>query len=325
MTVLYALALIGGFIALVKGADVFVNGSAALAKIFHVPSLIIGLTIVALGTSAPELAVSSSAALQGSNEIALSNVLGSNVFNLLGVLGVCAIIHPLPVEKAVLKRDFPFSIMVTALVLIVSCAPALLRGLPVKLDFEQEVGMVTRLTGLLLIVLLVGYICILIYSTKKHTAEEAEEEKTPVWKCLLLIAAGLVLIIFGGKAVVYGAREIARAAGMTETLIGLTIVAIGTSLPELVTSIVAARKGETGLAIGNVIGSNIFNILFILGVSSLINPIAVNAASLCDITLLLGISLLAFLFSSSAGRIARAEGIAMVVIYIADVVFAAFI
>lgn len=324
MIILYALALVAGFAALVKGADIFVGGTSALARLFHVPGLIIGLTIVALGTSAPELAVSTSAALQGSNEIALSNVTGSNIFNLLVVLGVCAVIHPLPVDRGVLKRDFPFSIIVTALVPVISCAPVFFGGLPSELDFEREVGTVSRLTGLLLTLLLVGYICVLISSAKKHAAAEAEDkdEKKPVWKCLAMILAGLALIIFGGRAVVFGAKEIARAAGMTETLIGLTIVAVGTSLPELVTSVIAARKGETDLAIGNVIGSNIFNILFILGVSSLINPIAVNSASLFDMAILVVISLIAYAFSISSGRIARSEGLVMLLIYISDVVFA---
>lgn len=314
--------LIAGFICLIKGADIFVNGSSSLARNFHVPSLIIGLTIVALGTSAPELAVSTSAAFQGSNEIALSNVVGSNIFNLLCVLGICAVICPLPVDMGALKRDFPFSIVTTGMLLIITCGSVLMNGHLRGLRSDQEAGAVTRVLGMLLILLFLGYICFLVYSAKKHSTEDSEGEKVPVWKCILLIFIGLALIIAGGQAVVYGAKEIAKIAGMTETLIGLTIVAVGTSLPELVTSIVAAKKGENGLAIGNVIGSNIFNLLFILGISALIHPISVNAASMYDMVILLFVSILTFMFSLSSKRIARAEGIIMIIIYIADVIFA---
>ena len=322
MLVIYTLILVAGFFALIKGADLFVNGSSALAKNFNVPSLVVGLTIVALGTSAPELAVSTSAAIQGANEIALSNVVGSNIFNLLGVLGICAIISPLPLDKGVLKRDFPFSIITTGFLLFIICISIFGNGQPISYNMERSIGTVTRTTGLLLVFLFVGYICYLIYTAKKHSEDDTDEQKQPIWKCVLLIVLGLALIIAGGQAVVYGAKEMARAFGMTETLIGLTVVAIGTSLPELVTSIVAARKGETELAIGNVIGSNIFNLLFILGVSAVIHPIDVNVASVFDLAILSSISILAFLFSHSARRIARTEGFIMLGIYVADVVFA---
>ena len=326
MIILYILMLAAGFYALVKGADIFVNGSSALARNFHVPSLIIGLTIVALGTSAPELAVSTSAAFQGSNEIALSNVVGSNIFNLLCVLGICAIIFPLPVDQGVLKRDFPFSVITTGILLALIGGPLLLGGKLAYGDVNQEIGTISRMTGLAMIVLFLAYMCVLIRAAKKDPAEEAgdkeTEDKVPIWRCVLLILIGLALIIAGGQAVVYSAKEIARAAGMTETLIGLTIVAVGTSLPELVTSIVAARKGETGLAIGNVVGSNIFNMLLILGLSTLIHPITVNLASLYDLCILLFVSVLTLIFSLTSEKIARTEGIIMVLIYIGDVLFA---
>ncbi len=320
MGIFYLLLLVIGFAALVRGADVFVSGSSALARYFNVPDLIIGLTIVALGTSAPELAVSTSAALQGSNEIALSNVIGSNLFNLLCVLGICAIIYPLPVERSVLRRDFPFSIFATVL-LLSACSSMFLRR-PVLRAADQEVGVISRNVGLMLLLLFAGYIAYLIYAARKNADEDAAGEKESLGKCAALIAAGLVMIAAGGKAVVYSAVEIARIAGLSETLIGLTIVALGTSLPELVTSIVAARKGETELAIGNVIGSNIFNLLFILGISSMIHPIAVNMASLCDLVILLFISVLSFFFSLSSRKIVWSEGLVMVGIYIADVAFA---
>lgn len=322
MLVLQMLILVIGFAALIKGADLFVDGSSALAKNFRVPSLIIGLTIVALGTSAPELAVSTSAALQGSNEIALSNVVGSNIFNLLAVLGLCAVIHPVPVEAGILKRDFPISIAVTALVLVLTGGACLFSGRFLQIGMEDTAGTVGRLTGLVLLVLFIAYIAALVVDAKKHPIQEEDEKPRPILTCILLIAVGLVLIVGGGQAVVYSAKEIARAAGMTETLIGLTIVAVGTSLPELVTSFVAARKGETGLAVGNVIGSNIFNLMFILGISALIHPIAVNLASIYDLIILLVISFVAFLFSLSGKQIRRPEGFAMLAIYVADVIFA---
>ena len=288
--------LIAGFIALIKGADWFVDGAAALAKKLKVPGLIIGLTVVAMGTSAPELAVSTSAAIQGANEIAVSNVVGSNLFNTLMVLGICALIHPLPVGNSVLKRDFPVNLGVTFLLLIGSCYMLFMNGGLLNYSMADNVGLVSRWLGLLLLVIFVCYIAYLIHDARKNPAETEEEyEDMPGWKCFLLIIIGIALIVAGGEAVVYGAKNIALAAGMTETLVGLTIVALGTSLPELVTSIVAARKGETGMAVGNVVGSNIFNVLLILGVSSAIHPIAVNAASVWDLYILIGIGIEIFI------------------------------
>ena len=322
MIVLMVLLLIAGFVGLIKGADFFVDGSAALARNLKVPSLIIGLTIVAMGTSAPELAVSTSAAIAGSNEIALSNVVGSNIFNLLMVLGACALFHNVPVDKIVLKRDFPISIGVTVLIFFVTSFGTLFSGKIFKMGMAEKGGMVYRWLGLVLLALFVAYIVYLIIDAKRHPEPETEEAKKPYWKCFLLIILGLALIVGGGQAVVQSAKYIARAAGMTETLIGLTIVAVGTSLPELVTSVVAARKGETGLAIGNVVGSNIFNLMLILGISSSIHPVEVNVASIFDLGILIVVSLIVFLFSISKKRVVRGEGIVMILVYIADVVFA---
>ena len=318
--------LAAGFVALIKGADIFVDGSSSLAKNLKVPSLIIGLTIVALGTSAPELAVSTSAAIQKSNEIALSNVIGSNLFNLLMVAGICAVISPLPVDRSVVRRDMPFSIVCTVLLLIASCISGITGGCisVANGDFSVNVGLVSRIIGLALLIVFVGYIGVLIKTAGKNKEEDSETAKRSLRKCILLIVIGLVLIIAGGQAVVYSAKAIARIMGMTETLIGLTVVALGTSLPELVTSIVAARKGETELAVGNVVGSNIFNLLLILGVSSLVNPVAVNLASLCDLIILILVSVLVFIFMKISKKITRLQGLLMVVIYIADVVFAFF-
>lgn len=321
-----ALILAAGFYALIKGADVFVDGSAALARKFNVPSLVVGLTIVALGTSAPEMAVSVSAALQGANEIALSNVLGSNIFNILIILGVCAFIFALPVERSVLKRDFPLSIISTAALLIATGRIAFGSQNIFSLHVEEDVATITRPMGMALNIVFVGYIVYLILSTKKQRSQDSDADgedvkKASFGKCALLIIVGLALIIVGGKAVVYSAREIARAAGMTETLIGLTIVAVGTSLPELAASIVAARKGETGLAIGNAVGSNIFNLLFVLGVSATLRPIAVNIASIYDMTILLAATVLTFCFALSSQKITRWEGIFMILFYAAYVTF----
>lgn len=318
------LLLIIGFFMLIKGADLFVDGSSGLAKNFKVPGVIIGLTIVALGTSAPELAVSTSAAFSGSNEIALSNVVGSNIFNILSVLGICAIIHPIPVDNGIIKRDFPISIIATVIVMLMTGGITLLTGnySNAPLSMSDNIGMTSRITGTLLITAFIVYIMILVVEARKHTENEENTDFIPIWKCVLLILIGLVLIVAGGQAVVYSAKEIARAFGMTETLIGLTIVAVGTSLPELVTSIVAARKGETGLAVGNAVGSNIFNLLLILGVSAVINPVAVNLASIYDMCILIVISIVTYIFSITKKNINRIEGAIMVLLYVTDVVFA---
>ncbi|MBP0955627.1 MAG: calcium/sodium antiporter [Oscillospiraceae bacterium] len=316
------LLLAVGFLALIKGADFFVDGSSGLAKNFKVPGVIIGLTIVAMGTSAPELAVSTSAAIKGANEIALSNVTGSNIFNLLGVLGICAMIHPLPIEPVIMKRDFPLSIGITLLTLGAVGLPFVLKGDMGSAAMSDNVGEVSRIFSIILLVLFVSYIAMLIHSARKSPQQEENSELTPMWKCALLILVGLACIIAGGQFVVNSAKAIAAAFGMSETLIGLTIVAIGTSLPELVTSVVASRKGENGLAVGNVVGSNIFNILFILGVSGTIHPIAVNLASGADLAVLVVVSIITMVFARTK-NIGRAEGAVMVLIYAADVVFAA--
>lgn len=285
------------------------------------PGVIIGLTIVAMGTSAPELAVSTSAAIQGANEIALSNVVGSNIFNLLGVLGVCALICPIPVEKSIIKRDFPFSILITIGLFIVT-GIKLFSGFDfLNTGMLENIGMISRPVGIVLLVVFVGYIGTLIVLAKRNKVTEESGKDMPVWKSLLLIVVGLTCIIIGGQLVVENAKGIAAALGMSETLIGLTVVAIGTSLPELVTSIVASKKGENGLAVGNVIGSNIFNILFILGVSATIHPITVNYASAIDLLILIIVSIVTFIFSLTK-KISRIEGAVMILMYAATVVFA---
>lgn len=310
-----------GFAGLIKGADFFVDGSSALARTLKVPGVIIGLTIVAMGTSAPELAVSTSAALKGANEIALSNVVGSNIFNLLGVLGVCALICPIPIDKEIVRRDFPFSIIIT-----IGLTIAVGIGLFSGFDFFgtpmlENVGLISRPISIALLIIFAAYIVTLIILARRNKVEEEAGENMPVWKSILLIVVGLACIVIGGQLVVESAKSIAAALGMSETLIGLTVVAIGTSLPELVTSIVAARKGENGLAVGNVVGSNIFNILFILGVSATIHPIAVNYASVIDLLILTAASIVTLVFSLTK-KISRLEGAVMILMYAATVVFA---
>ena len=313
--------LVLGFAALIKGADWFVDGSAALARTFRVPGVIIGLTIVAMGTSAPELAVSTSAALQGANEIALSNVTGSNIFNLLMVLGVCALIRPIPIERGILKRDFPLSIAAAVAVLAAVGLPMLTGAVKLPVGMAENVGVISRGFGIALLVVFAAYLTLLIILGKKNKTAESDEPPVPVVKSVLLIVFGVACIIIGGQLVVNNAVAIAAFFGMSQTLIGLTVVALGTSLPELVTSIVASRKGENALAVGNVVGSNLFNLLLILGVSATIHPIAVNFASVLDLGILIVVSVITLLFCLTK-RISRIEGAVMVLLYASTIAFA---
>ncbi len=304
-----------GFVLLIKGADFFVDGAASLAKKLKIPSLVIGLTIVAMGTSAPELAVSVSSSVTGANSMAVGNVVGSNIFNLLIVLGACAIITPVAVNKDVIKRDFPVSIGV-----MVVFGALLFIG--------TQTNTLDRLEAGILIVLLIGYMIWTIAAAlkdRKNAAEEENPEKFIWWKCALFIVGGVAAIVFGGTLVVDNAKALGMACGMSETLVGLTICAIGTSLPELVTSIVAAKKGESDMAIGNVVGSNIFNVVCILGISGLISPITLDAVAfsnnLVDMLVLVGTSILGYIFCLNK-KITRGEGIAFIVLYIAYMVYA---
>lgn len=315
--------LLVGFVALIKGADFFVDGSASVAKRLKVPGVIIGLTIVAMGTSMPELAVSVSAALSGSNAIAVSNVVGSNIFNLLMVLGVCAILKPLPVDPDIKKRDYPLSLVFSLIVLLFAGNLILSGSCSDIHDMDATGGTLFRWNGLVLVGLFILYMLFTIYIAKKNrTQEEDEIELLSPVMCLVFIIGGIAAIILGGELVVEHAKSLALTFGMSETLVGLTIVAIGTSLPELVTSIVASRKGENGMAIGNVVGSNVFNLLLILGVSSTIHPIMIQVASFVDLGMLLGVSLLSYGFVCTGKKVSRAEGAIMVILYVAYTIFA---
>lgn len=313
------LLLIIGFVLLIKGADFFVDGSSSVAKRLKVPSMIIGLTIVAMGTSLPECAVSVTASLNNNNALAVSNVIGSNIFNLMVVCGVCALFTPLAVSKDTLKKEFPFSII---------CA--------ILLAALGAVGMTLgRIDGIVFLVIFAVYLCLMIVSAKnarnealnKELEEEVDEEVDeeikilPVWQCIVYIIGGAVAIKFGGDFVVDGASTIATGFGISQNLIGLTIVALGTSLPELVTSIVAAKKNEVDMALGNVIGSNIFNILLVLGVAGAISPVAFVTENLIDIAILVVMSVVVWIFAWSKKKLVNWHGAVMLVSYVAYLVY----
>ena len=291
--------LIVGFVLLIKGADFFVDGASSIAGKLKVPALIIGLTVVSMGTSLPEAAVSISASLSGNNAISLGNVIGSNVFNLLMVVGISAILMPILSERDVLKRDMPVNIGITIALLVL------------LLD-----GTLGRLDAVILLVLFAAYMFLLAKSAMNSKSEE-EAPKVYSWlKSIILSVVGVAAIIGGGQLVVNNATTIAINLGMGETLVGLTIVAIGTSLPELVTSIVAAKKNEPGIAMGNAVGSCIFNILFILGITGVIKPITADASFFTDIAVLIGISALMWLFAFTKKKTSRLEGAVCVLIYV---------
>lgn len=309
--------LIIGFVLLIKGADFFVDGSSSVAKILKVPTIIIGLTVVAFGTSMPELSVSVTAALRGSNDLAVSNVLGSNIFNLLVVLGCCALVKPVAAKWSLLKKEFPFSILITIILLLVDSDFSIMKILDGNQGF-----VLGRWAGLLFLILFVLYIYATVKSALRSRAEakdmEEEEYKTmsPL-KSGIYIVIGLIGIVWGGNLVVDSASNIALTFGWSQTFIGLTIVALGTSLPELVTSVVAARKGENDLAVGNVVGSNIFNILLILGVSSFITPITLDVTAVYDTIILIIASIVVYVSAISKREIQRKEGILFLVCYFA--------
>ena len=299
--------LVVGFVLLIKGADFFVEGSSAVAKMLKVPSIIIGLTIVAMGTSLPECAVSITASMTNNNALAVSNAIGSNIFNLMVVCGFCALFNPLAVEKSTLLKEFPFSVI---------CAILLLVGG----YLGMELG---RADGLILLAVFVCFLVWMVRSAMKARANASDEEyeALPVWKCIVFIVGGIIAIKFGGDFVVDGASTIAAKVGLSQNLIGLTIVACGTSLPELVTSVVAARKNELDMALGNVIGSNIFNILFVLGIASTISPIAFITENIIDIVILTAMSLLVWIFGWTKKRLDKPEGIIMLLMYAAYLVY----
>ena len=303
------LILIIGFIFLIKGADIFVEGAASIARKFNVPSMIIGLTIVAMGTSAPEAAVSITSSLAGQNDMSVANVVGSNFFNILMVLGVSSIIAKLPVQKDTIKKDAPFLIIVSTLLL--------LFGLNLK---------ISRIEGVILLALFTYFLIDTIKSAKKSSNKSDSDEiaatsdievsdEVSMPKTILVCIVGIVGIVLGGDMVVNSATSIATSFGMSANLVGLTIVAVGTSLPEFVTSIVAIKKGETEIAIGNVIGSNIFNILFVLGLATTIYPITISMFALIDVIFMVAITVLLYLFMKKDYSLVKKQGFIAYMIY----------
>ena len=301
MEMLVQLALLAvGFVLLVKGADWFVDGASEIAAKLKIPPLIIGLTIVAMGTSAPEAAVSISAALKGSAEITIGNIMGSNILNILIILGLAAVITPLAVERSTVRREMPF-----------------LVGISLLLLFQGWDGVISFLDGLILTVLFAAYLTYLLVRAKSQPQEQEPSGQRSLWKILLLTAVGLGAIVLGSSVAVDAACAIARLLGMSERFIGLTIVALGTSLPELFTSVTAARKGNADIAVGNIVGSNIFNILFVVVLSALVNPVPFDGAFRFDGGAAAAAAVLLPVFCAGAGKLKRWHGLVLLAGYAA--------
>ena len=309
------LFLIIGMALLIKGADFFVEGSSKVAKALKIPSLIIGLTLVSIGTSLPELSVSVNAALGGNADISYGNVVGSNIFNVFVVIGASALFTPMLVTKEMKKYDIPILIAIYVLFALFSFVIS-----PLKLSLVESI---------ILVVLFVGYLVFLVLRTLKGNKNVAEEEvveqtnKKPrkMWVNILFIILGLAGIIAGGEFVVTTAENLALMAGMSKLLVGLTIVAVGTSLPELVTSIVAAKKGENDIAVGNSIGSSIFNILLILGVASSLRPISFEFDTIIDVVMMFVSAFMVFLFSLRKSKINRIHVVILILVYVIYLTF----
>lgn len=308
----FILLLVVGFVLLVKGADWFVEGAAGLAVKLGIPEIIVGLTIVAMGTSAPEAAVSITSAFKGSADITIGNVVGSNILNVAIILGLTAVITTIAVLKTTIFIDIPFTLVATIVLLLLG------------LD-----GNVSRIDGIILWVLFIGYLTYLFMWTKKNKNDGEEEEsdeieagkKLPIWKLLVLIVIGIVLIVFGSNVAVDGAKGIAKICGMSDRLIGLTIVALGTSLPELVTSVTAAKRGSADLAVGNIVGSNIFNILFVVGTSALIIPVTFQAAFIVDSIIAAVVMVILFLCVVRKKELNRVGGFVLLLSYVAYFIY----
>lgn len=312
MSVLQLLLQVGllvvGFVMLIKGADWFVDGAASLAGKFGIPQLVIGLTIVAMGTSAPEAAVSISAALQDNAGITIGNVLGSNILNVLIILGLASVIIPIGVQKSTVKYEMPFTILITVVLAVLGLMD----------------NKISRLEGVILWVLFIVYLVYLFFMAKKGEAsvEENESKLDKVWKMLVFILIGGGLIIWGSDVTVDAATKIAEYFEMSDRLIGLTIVALGTSLPELITSVTAAKKGNADIAIGNIVGSNIFNILFVVGTTALITPVVYAQSFLVDsIVAVVAMLVLLVLVINKDHKLKRWGGAVLLVGYVAYFIY----
>ena len=296
--ILEILLLVLGFILLVKGADWFVDGASGIAAKLHIPQLVIGLTIVAMGTSAPEAAVSISAALKGSADITIGNIVGSNILNILIILGLASAIVPIAVAKSTIRVDIPFMLAITGVLLV--------------LGWDQTI---TFTDGLIMLVLFAGYLGYMLYMAKKGGEEGDEIRDLTLWQALLYTVLGLVLIVWGANIAVDAATALARIFGLSERFIGLTVVALGTSLPELFTSVTAARKGNADIAIGNIVGSNIFNILFVVGLSAMIVPVPFTPNFRIDTMVAIAAGVMLLLCSLRQKRLVRWHGFAMLLAY----------
>jgi len=311
----YFLLLISGFLPLIYGASLLVDSASSLAKRFNIPNIVIGLTIVAFGTSAPELVVNLFSAASGNTVLALGNVTGSNIFNVAAILGISAMIYPLAVKSSTTWIEIPLALLAALLVLIMAN--------DVLID-HAESSFISRTDG---IVLLLFFLIFLAYNyqmiRKGDNTEEIPVKDIALKKAVLLIVAGFILLVTGGRMIVFSAVSLATSWGMSERLIGLTIVSIGTSLPELATSIVAARKKNTDIAVGNIVGSNIFNIFLILGATATISPVPVQAAAQTDIlfNIFLSLLLFAFIFTGRGHRLERWEGLIFLGLYIGYVIY----
>lgn len=309
------LLIVGGFFLLIKGADYLIGGASSLARRMGISALVVGLTVVAFGTSAPELFVNIIAAVGGTTDIAIGNILGSNLANMLLILGAAAVIVPLTLQSNTVWKEIPFSLLAAVLVLVFGS------------DIVLEGGVVNVLGRIEGIALLAMFFIFIVYTFGIRNNGEQPEEKIDVmslWKSIVFTVGGLVALGIGGKLVVDGATNTAFALGVSANLIGLTIVALGTSLPELVTSITAARKGHTDMAIGNVVGSNIFNIFFVLGVSAIIRPLPFGGANLTDAFAVVIATLLLFLmlFVGKKHVVERWTGVTLVCMYVGFMIFA---
>ncbi len=288
-----------GFVMLVKGADWFVEGAAGIAAKFGIPQLVIGLTIVAMGTSAPEAAVSITAALKGTADITIGNIVGSNIMNVLIILGVAAAITTMSVAESTVRYELPFMIGITVLLLGLGCSG----------------NVVSFWEGVILWIVFLGYFVYLFFMSKNNKEEQDEVKDRPWWQLILFTIIGLFLIVFGSDVTVDAATAIARIAGLSERFIGLTIVALGTSLPELFTSVMAARKHNADIAIGNIVGSNIFNILFVVGTSALVTPIPFAPGFRIDMIIAAAAAVLLWWFCFNDRKLKRPEGIIMLLCY----------
>lgn len=302
MEILLQLLLLAvGFVMLVKGADAFVEGAAGIAEKFGIPQLVIGLTIVAMGTSAPEAAVSITAALKGNAAITIGNVVGSNILNVLVILGITSVIVSVAVAPSTVRIEIPYMLVITLLLLVLGFSGN-------KIVFWE---------GVILWAAFLLYLGYLFYMAKKNRQVEEETEKKPLWKLLLYTVLGLVFVVWGSDVTVNAATAIAKAVGMSERFIGLTIVALGTSLPELFTSVSAALKGKADIAIGNIVGSNIFNILFVVGTTALITPVVFESGFVIDTLIAGGAGLLLWLCVCREHKLKRMGGVMMLVGYAA--------